>query len=201
MTFPVIPVNNRSLKNRKLVEGVGVNDADYQTQPTVNGKRIICPFYRKWHAMLIRCYSKKHLKSQPSYVGCSVCKEWLTFSTFKKWMVDQEWEGKHLDKDILNKGNKIYSPNGCIFVSNDINSLIVDSGKRRGKHPKGVHYQKAIGKFQVCCKIRGKSTHVGYYSNAIDASEAYIEFKREHIAKIALTQKEPLKSALLTYDV
>ena len=197
MKFPVIPANNRSLYNRKLVEGVGINNADYQTQPTVNGKKITCPFYRKWHSMLIRCYSVKHLKEQPSYVGCTVCDEWLTFSNFKAWMIKQDWQGNHLDKDIIKTGNKIYSPSNCMFVSGDINNLLIGHASSRGKHPQGVHYQKAIGKFQACCKVNGKGKHLGYYETASEASSAYKKFKSCHVAEIALTQSEPLKSALL----
>ena len=75
--------NKSSLSRRKLVYGVGINDADYVVNPTVGGRRVICRFYQSWLCMLTRCYSVKSLKSHPEYVGCSVCDEWLAFSAFK----------------------------------------------------------------------------------------------------------------------
>ena len=48
----------RGRRSTKLTYGFGVNDAPYQVKPIVNGKRLVCPYYRKWHNMLRRCYSK-----------------------------------------------------------------------------------------------------------------------------------------------
>src|SRR5690554_513591 len=106
------------MKNRKLVHGVGVNDADYVIQKWeefgyVDGKRkrkLVwrCPYYGVWVRMLERCYSAKTQDRRPTYKGCSVSEEWLTFSTFKDWMKTQKWEGLQLDKDLLFEGNKVY---------------------------------------------------------------------------------------------
>ena len=68
--------------NRSLICGVGVNDANYAT----SGKRM-CPFYRRWINMLERCYSEKFQEKNPTYRGCSVCEEWLTFSNFKRRII------------------------------------------------------------------------------------------------------------------
>ena len=80
----------------KLVYGVGVNDLDYRTQvyeyvTKDGGRRVrehvfICKYYAAWKNMLQRCYSKKYLESRPSYIGKSVCSEWLSATAFKKWM-------------------------------------------------------------------------------------------------------------------
>lgn len=88
-----------------------------------------CKFksYEVWRDMLRRCYDEKHMKNHKSYEGCSVCEEWHNFSNFKKWFdvnyYELENEAITLDKDILIKGNKIYSPNTCIFVPKSINSM------------------------------------------------------------------------------
>ncbi len=98
----------------KLVWGVGVNDLGYRVQVkewvTENGgKRIrktvfLCSYYTAWGNMLQRCYSKKYLESKPSYIGTSVCSEWVYATEFKKWMEQQDWRGKSLDKDIIAPG-------------------------------------------------------------------------------------------------
>lgn len=127
--FVEIPSNNKSLANRKPVYGHGVNDADYVIERRINGKRVGCPIYRTWANMLERCYSDKFHVRQSTYIGCEVCDEWLTFSNFKRWMMVQDWQGKQLDKDIRVKGNKIYSPNTCLFVTKAENTI-----EARAKH-------------------------------------------------------------------
>jgi hypothetical protein len=108
-----------------LVCGVGINDADYSVvgySKDSNGKTVqtMCKYYRTWKSMLRRCYYKK---DNLSYNDCKVCDEWLRFSNFKAWMEGQNYEeGLHLDKDILVKGNKVYSPCACVFIPNEVNS-------------------------------------------------------------------------------
>lgn len=114
-------------KNKRLVYGVGNNDADYVVEKReeigyVGGKRRrklmwVCPYYQTWKDMIKRCYSTKCQEKFPTYKGCSVSADWHTFSNFKAWMEKQNWEGKQLDKDILIEGNKVYSPETCVFVS------------------------------------------------------------------------------------
>ena len=84
----------------KLVWGVGVNDLDYRTQVYEDvtkdgGERVReivfrCKYYAAWTRMLERCYSNKYLESRPSYIGTSVCSEWLYATSFKKWMEQQD---------------------------------------------------------------------------------------------------------------
>ena len=98
------------MKPKKLVYGVGINDADYSVAKTevighVDGKRKQkrvwgCPYYEVWANMLKRCYSAKCQGKQPTYKGCSVSEEWLRFSNFGRWMEVQDFEGKQLDKDL-----------------------------------------------------------------------------------------------------
>ena len=70
--------------------------------------------YRTWKSM-IDLHSAKYQDKYPTYKGCAVSKEWLTFSVFKAWMVTKDWQDNHLDKDILFEGDKVYSPETCVF--------------------------------------------------------------------------------------
>lgn len=198
-TFPIIPASKISLTKRKLVFGIGINDADYMIRPRLNGKGVMCPFYQKWHNMLGRCYNPKYHEKQPTYLECSVCEPWLTFSNFRAWMVKQDWRGKHLDKDLLILGNKTYSPETCIFVPGDINKLINDHAAKRGKWPIGVCFDKASGRFRARCRVNGGYRDLGRFSTPEQAHKAYVIFKEEHIHQIALEQEEPLKAALLNW--
>ena len=188
--------NKQSLSNRNLVSGFGTNDADYTTKPRINGKQVVCPFYQVWESMLARCYNPKYHLRNPTYKGCSVCEEWRFFSVFKKWMQSQEWEGMQLDKDILIDGNKLYSPDACLFVSGHVNSLLADSADICGEYPQGVSL--ACNKFVARCRVNGKRKHIGSFSSVDQAAQAYKEFKSNEIIRVAKMQQDHrVSSALL----
>jgi hypothetical protein len=91
-----------------LLQGVGINDRSVSA--TLNGK--MTKEYDLWHAMLKRCYSKPYLEKQPTYIGCSVSDTFLYYHLFYNWCQTQVGfgkEGYQLDKDLLIKGNKLYS--------------------------------------------------------------------------------------------
>ncbi len=186
---------------RKLIFGVGNDDANDKSKININFKKYNCPFYRKWKNMLLRCYSVKYQENQPTYIGCTVCDDWLTFSNFKSWMITQDWQGKQLDKDLLMQGNKIYSPETCLFVSQEINKLLNDSAKSKGGFPQGVCWHKREQKFTSQLSVNGKAKSIGYFNTAELASVAYKKAKYTLIAEIARTQPEPLSSALLNYKL
>lgn len=173
-------------KRNKLVEGVGVNDAEYTVCETVtiNGKSKIvwiCPFYNTWKGMLMRCYSDKYQSKKPTYKGCSSCDDWLIFSNFKAWMEIQDWKGKQLDKDLLMEGNKVYSPDKCIFVPQTVNSFTNDQGNARGDYMLGVYWDKGTGKFRSMCNnpFNGKQESLGYFTNELQAHLTWKTRKHE----------------------
>lgn len=196
--FPIVPANKNSIANRKKLFGVGVNDADYKISFKSSGKTVMCPFYRRWVNMLARCYSKNQEVNR-SYAGCYVCDEWLVFSNFKKWMESQDWEGKHLDKDILFQGNRLYSPETCVFISKRINLLLNTRGSSRGRYMLGVKLIK--GGFQVSCSDGVKGVYLGRFSSEVDAHKAYCEFKYAVISSVAEGEPEKIRSALLAYKI
>ena len=181
---------------RPLTEGVGVNDAEYAISATIDGVEVNCPYYKTWRNMLKRCYNSKYKEKYPTYKGCKVCDEWLIFSNFKKWMEKQDWKGKQLDKDIMNKGNKVYSDANCIFVTEAINNLILNNNSSRGKYKTGVSYIRSSGKYRAKCNIKGKSEHIGCFDAEEDAYIAYKKRKNEFILEVASTCQEPLRTAL-----
>lgn len=162
---------------KKLVEGVGINDANYEVCPRINGKVKWCPFYVTWVGMLKRVYSKKYHLKRPTYLGSTMCKEWLKFSSFKAWMEKQDWKGNALDKDIIVRGNKEYSPDYCMFVSLEINNILATNSSNRGSWPLGVCWHKSGKKFMSQCKINGKQTYLGMFSTPEEAHFHWQKFK------------------------
>lgn len=114
-------------------------------------------------------------------------------------MIAQDWEGKQLDKDILVIGNKEYSPEFCCFVSSAINSLLNDCGARRGLHPQGVCWDKAVSMFMASIHINGKNKNLGNFPTANEAETAYKQAKKALIIEIAQTQKQNIKEGLLRH--
>lgn len=185
-------------KKTKLVYGVGVNDADYAVQPASGSGKVKCHYYHTWKRMLERCYSVKRHEKHPTYKGCSVCDEWLSFISFRSWMIKQDWEGKELDKDLLTHGNKVYSPANCMFVSNAINKLFTDSKAKRGDYVQGVCFDKHSNNFKAQCSVNGKTRHLGVYKTEAEAREAYIKFKVAHCLEIAEQQTDDrLKQSII----
>lgn len=164
---------------RKLVYGVGVNDAGYPTEDRKIGWR--CPFYGRWKNMLKRCYSSS---KRASYEGCTVSDEWLTFSNFKAWMISQDWEGKELDKDLLGDG-KTYSSSTCVFIPTSVNGFLVDSETRRSKLGVGIQ-KKPNGKFAVRVRYRRSQRWVGVFESLDEATEAWYKAKSEIAEELAL---------------
>ena len=190
-------VQMKTIKRNKLVFGFGANDADYVIAPMLNGKQVTCVFYETWKSMLRRCYSDKYQNKHPTYIGCSVCDEWLKFSNFKKWMESKDFEGKQIDKDLKIEGNKVYSPNTCMFVSGAINSLLLDCAATRGIYPQGVHFDKSRGKYRSTIRCEGKKKTLGYYTTIKAAELAYLTAKHEIVKQAAKDETDKEVSAAL----
>lgn len=195
------------MKTKRLVYGVGINDADYETQKfeylgkangqTVNKSLWKCPFYRTWSNMLERCYSQRFQSTRPSYVGCTVCEEWERFSNFKAWMETQEWEGLNLDKDILFRGNKVYSPETCVFISKRLNSFITEPNV--GSLPIGVTWDEGRKKYraQISNPFTGKNQSLGDYEDSIAAHKVWLVKKLEFARVLASEQLNTRVAAAL----
>lgn len=170
------------MKNKVIkIQGVGINDANYNTSMTdINGVKVLCPFYRRWRLMLMRCYGSRYLKDNPTYEGCYVCESWLSFSNFKVWMEVQKWEGNVLDKDLILEGNKVYCPEYCCFIPTRVNNLLVLRANDRSEHGLGVR-KKLSGTYCAMISIHGKDTMIGTYESKEDAHNAYLRAKSAYI--------------------
>lgn len=171
----------KSKTQRKLIFGVGVNDCegfisdgDYEV------------FYDIWTQMLRRCYSEKLHNKHKTYIGCTVCNEWITFSNFYQWAKDPingYMNGYFLDKDFVVKGNKVYSPETCIFIPKEISSISTQSKTIRGDLPIGVSHFK--DRYRVRFSKENKLYDLGCFSTPEEAFMAYKEAKEAHIKYIA----------------
>ena len=195
----------------RSVYGIGyIGEGEYKAKE--NGKQT--RVYDTWHSMLTRCYDEKYQEKYPTYNGCTDCEEWYNFQNFAKWYENNyyEIEGERmcLDKDILIKHNKIYSPETCVFVPQVINKLFVKSDKTRGDSVIGTSLRKN-GKYVAGCQIfnpetgKSKKEHLGLYDSQEKAFEIYKYYKEKNIKEVADYYKEQipnkLYNALYNYKV
>lgn len=164
----------------RLIYNIGIND--YTDKIYVNNKLI--KSYETWRHMIRRCYHEKDKRySNYGGKGVTVCEEWLYFSNFKKWFdenyrwdLDEKGIRLDLDKDLLsNENNKIYSPNTCIFIPNNIN-LFLSYKKINNKFGyTGVyhHTNSNVWVAQIRDFHTHKKKHLGCFKNIEDAIKSY----------------------------
>lgn len=164
--------------------------------------------YSHWHSMLTRCYYQKYHERFPTYVGCSVDSQWHNFQEFAEWCQWQEgfkYPKSVLDKDLLVPGNKIYSPENCVFLPPELNGLIVSPKKIGKQFPAGISYQKDYGKYIVSCAVEGKNKNLGRYECPEEAFAVYKDFKENLVRGKAEEYKGVIDvrayTALLNFEI
>ena len=169
--------------------------------------------YRIWYNMLERCYDPKYQEKRPTYKGCTVEDYLLNFQNMSEWINENYYEvlgeKMQLDKDILYKGNKVYSRESCIFVPQRINTLFTKCDNARGEDPIGV-YQLPSGNYQVTCNNGyGKYIYLGTYTTEEEAFKVYKNYKEKVIKEVIDSYEgkipEPfysrLREAMYNYEV
>lgn len=163
--------------------------------------------YTTWRNMLERCYSEKKHKAQPTYVNASVGACWLDFQDFAEWFYNHPYSDKQyqLDKDLLFEGNKIYSPDYCCFVPAELNSLLNDCRRSRGKYPQGVSWRHRDSKYLASMGINGKQKILGTFDCPNKAYQTYKAAKEAHVKTKALEWKdridEDIFNALMSWQL
>ena len=187
------------------VFGVGILGAKYPSK--VNGRNT--KEYDLWYSMLRRCCSNDFKKKRPTYEGCEVSDNFKSYEYFYEWCQNQigfnnkDW---HLDKDLLVKGNKVYSENTCVFIPAEINSLLTKRENMRGEHLIGVCWRDKSKAFvAVVSKNKGKPKHLGLFKTEIEAFNSYKTAKETFIKEQANNWKSQIDirayNALMNYKV
>ena len=162
------------------VYGVGITG---EKIPVVDGKR--CKQRELWVRMLDRCYSKG--KNKPTYEGCSVSENFKYYPFFKEWCEKQigfDVKGFALDKDILVKGNKVYSEDACVFVPQEINNILTYKKSTNKGLSASVALQKS-GRYSVSFRKDRITQNLGRFDTAEEAFRAYKQVKESYIKEVA----------------
>lgn len=170
--------------------------------------------YKTWHAMMCRCYDQKHKELHPTYQDVTCCDEWLLYDNFYEWIHSQEnFENwlcdtiPELDKDILVKGNKIYSPETCCLVPHIVNRIFINRANDRGDYPIGV--TKHRNRFRARCDnpLLNIREHLGIYDTPEEAFYAYKNYKENLIKQVATIEykkkniTQQCYKAMMNYEV
>lgn len=177
-----------------------------------NGK--LAREYVVWKSMLLRCYDKEVKIKQPTYTECETSENFKHLEFFNRWCnaqvgfnsVDDHSKPFVLDKDVLIKGNKLYSEDTCCFVPSEVNVALTKSDKSRGDLPVGVTLNKQGTGYVARVQIgNGKRQHLGTYATQEEAFYVYKGAKESYIKKIANKWKDQIDlrayEALMRYQV
>ena len=204
-------VRNGNVKDPYLpsVCGVGIVGTKYLS--AVNGRNT--KEYNLWQSMLKRCYNSTYKKKHPTYEGCEVSDKFKSYEYFYEWChsqigFDNDGNGNpfQLDKDLLVKGNKVYSENVCVFIPSEINLLLINNTASRGEHLIGVNWCKTKKAFKAqVCKNKGNQEHLGYFKTELEAFKAYKKAKESFVKEQAEKWKDMIGprtyNALMNYTV
>ena len=187
------------------VYGVGIIGAKYP--PSEGGRNT--KWYALWCHMLERCYSDAPKKKNPTYEGCEVSENFKSYEYFYEWCNKQIGFGNEywqLDKDLLVKGNKVYSEDSCVFIPQEINKILVKREASRGEYLIGVYWSKTNRAFKAqVSKNNGGSEHLGYFKTEIEAFKAYKTAKESFVKEQADKFKSQIDdrayNALMNYTV
>ena len=206
-TVHLVQVKSGEVKDKYLpsVYGVGVLGNKYPSE--INGVKT--KEYTLWCNMLKRCYSDTIKKKQPTYEGCEVSENFKYYEYFHEWCNKQigfAADGFELDKDLLTKGNKVYSESICIFIPSEINLLLVKCEASRGEHLIGVYWCNTKKAFVAQVKKnKGRSEKLGYFNTELEAFNAYKQAKEAFIKEQANNWKSQIDErayeALMNYTV
>ena len=198
----------KSLQERMTpsVYGVGYLGGNSELKSTYNGKK--CNIYTQWKNMIERCYNEKFHQRQPTYIDCTVSDEFKDYSKWREWYdkypyKQGDWQ---IDKDLLIKGNKVYSEDYCVFLPKEINSVLTKRTALRGEHLIGVCWHNTNKAFVAKVnKNKGNPEWLGSFKTEIEAFNAYKQAKESYIKELADKYKDVLDprayEALYNYTV
>lgn len=192
------------------VFGVGITGNKYSAR--IKGKDT--EEYKAWHGLIQRCFDSKLKEKYKTYQDVTCCDEWLLFENFYEWLHEQEnfkewYKGNRwgIDKDILIKGNKYYSPETCCLVPHNVNCLFLKSDKSRGDLPIGVTAIESGFVARCHNPINNQRDYIGYYDSPERAFQAYKKYKENLIKQIAQLEynkgniTEKCYNAMMNYQV
>ena len=205
-------IRNGKVKDPCVPSVYGIGVLGNKHPITING--VLTKEYELWQSMLRRCYSNTDVcgafkKKNPTYEGCRVSENFKSYEYFYEWCNEQIGFGNkdwHLDKDLLVKGNKVYSEDSCVFIPKEVNILLTKRTASRGEYLIGVSWHKTKKAFVARVnKNKGKPEWLGLFKTEIEAFNTYKTAKEAFVKEQANKWKSQIDprayNALMNYQV
>ena len=168
----------RRQKQAALTYGVGVNDCTFSVTSKMDGVHVTHRAYQTWRGILQRCFDAQTKEKYPTYADCSLGGEWVYFSNFHRWWKVNYRDGWVVDKDLLFPGNKVYSPQHCLYVPEELNNFVLSREAKRGLSPIGSTFDPLLGKYRTSISLgKGEKFHLGIHKTAEEAYSAWLTAK------------------------
>jgi hypothetical protein len=199
-----------TVKDLLLPRVHGVGFIGGENHPAYNSEGAVWA-YSKWSGILERCYDPSSLQMYECYKDVTVCNEWLNYQNFAEWAKQQIGYGNRnwaTEKDLLIRGNRIYSPDSCCFLPAELNNQLLKATKARGECVIGVNVNKPNGKFIAHCqgwREDSATSHIGIFDTELEAFHAYKREKEKKLKRLAQKWKDQIDNrayeALMAYEV
>lgn len=135
--------------------------------------------YKLWQSM------RHRLMDREEYKDVTMCAEWETYEGFLEWFNSSEFSNCRdelgnfyfLDKDVLGGQRRLYSPETCAFIPQQLNNMF----KRKISSMKaGVQYLSGKAKpYRAYINYNRKHIHLGYYLTEDEAHSKFLEARKE----------------------
>lgn len=189
---PMSSIVSGYVKDRSLPTTCGVGFIDVEGASI---GRNMTKWYAAWNSILGRCYNENLRHKHKTYEGCIVSEDWKYLSNFKEWYNSQigcDQDGWHIDKDLLVKGNKVYSAETCVLLPPEINSAIVVHNRGSNNFPMGVIYNCTKTRYRARIQRKGGWESLGTYDTPEEAFYAYKPVKEAYVKSIADVWKDQI---------
>src|SRR5699024_522525 len=99
-----------------------------------------------------------------------------------------------LDKDLLIPNNKVYSPESCVLVPQELNKILINCGKKGDGLPRGVAFHKANKRYEVRLRKNDHRCYLGSFDCPDEAYQVYKEAKESYVKERALYWKDRIEA-------
>ena len=161
----------------------GVNDLRGQFEVNKYG---ICPIataYADWSSMLLRAFSDEFKNKRNAYIATTCCEEWRVFSNFLNWFNSNgqsfdKVKNLALDKDLKSLWGNLYSPETCIYLPKELNTLLLMNNPNRDCLL-GVYFDKESGKYRTQSKTTPSGVKIKSkrFTSELEAHHNYLLYK------------------------
>ena len=171
-------------------------------------QRISPILHRHWRHVLERTVSNREIKG---YEDCKIVEEWHNFQNFAEWAIEaknseaREENGRlyALDKDMVKEGNRIYCPEFCVFIPNEVNCFhtkkeVGDTGYAGVNRLVGKETSYKTGYIARCNKGSVRE-YLGYYDTPEEAHEVYKMHKVMYARELARKWEGKIDSRVIEY--